>query len=129
MRYERVKITRDAGVTVHNRPVAPWEIPVLEFLFDEGNVERLNVFEEVAGEYPVVTKEIERLVKCYGSDPKSGIPYAISVYGNGKVGERALHRMIEDAKSEDEAALAEKAPIPAPATKRSRKAVSDSLLG
>jgi hypothetical protein len=124
MRYERLKITRDAGVTVHNRPVAPWEIPVLEFLFDEGNVTRLGEFEEVAGEYPAVAKELDRLVRCYGSDPKSGIPYAISVYGTGKVGERALHRLIEDAKAEDEAVA-----TPTPAPKRARKAASDSLLG
>ena len=85
MRYERVKVKRDTN-TVHNRAVAPWEVPVLEFLFEDGNVERLDEFVEVAGEYPEATKELDRLVRCYGADPKSGVPYANMVYGNARAG-------------------------------------------
>ena len=88
MRYERVKVKRDTN-TVHNRAAPPWEIPVLEFIFEGGNVEPLGVFEEVAGEYPNAAQELDRLVKCYGSDPKSGEPYANSVFGNGRAGVRA----------------------------------------
>src|ERR1700675_2336828 len=121
MRYERVKVKRDTN-TVHNRAVAPWEIPVLEFLFEDGNVERTGQFEEVAGEYPGAANELDRLVRCYGSDPKSGVPYANSVYGNARAGERSLAKLIEDARSEDEAALNVKVTIPAPARKRSRQA-------
>jgi hypothetical protein len=128
MRYERVKVKRDTN-TVHNRAVAPWEIPVLEFLFEDGNVERTGQFEEVAGEYPGAANELDRLVRCYGSDPKSGVPYANSVYGNARAGERSLAKLIEDARSEDEAAAEEKAHIPAPTTKRGRKAqATESLL-
>lgn len=128
MRYERVKVKRDTN-TVHNRAVAPWEIPVLEFLFEDGNVERTGTFEEVQGEYPGAANELDRLVRCYGSDPKSGVPYANSVYGNARAGERSLAKLIEDARSEDEAAAEEKAPIPAPTTKRGRKAQApESLL-
>jgi hypothetical protein len=128
MRYERVKITRDLN-TVHNRAVPPWEIPMLEYLFDEGNVLRLDVFEEVAGEYPAAPKELDRLVRCYGTDPKSGVAYANSVYGNGRPGERALAKLIEEAKSEDETVADEPAPIPAPVAKRGRKAkAAESLL-
>jgi hypothetical protein len=114
--------------TVHNRAVAPWEIPVLEFLFDEGNIERLEQFEEVTGEYPEAAKELDRLVRCYGADPKSGVPYANSVYGNARAGIRSLQKLIDDAKSDDEAA-AKQVPTPAPA-KRGRRsaAVVDSLL-
>lgn len=125
MRYERVKVKRDTN-TVHNRAVAPWEIPVLEFLFEDGNVERTEVFEEVKGEYPDAAKELDRLVRCYGSDPKSGVPYANAVYGNARAGERSLAKLIEDAKIEDKAAAAESAPIPAPA-KRGRQS-AESLL-
>src|ERR1700675_1384677 len=125
MRYERVKVKRDTN-TVHNRAVAPWEIPVLEFLFEDGNIERLDVFEEVAGEYPDAAKELDRLVRCYGSDPKSGVPYANSVYGNARAGIRSLEKLIDDAKVEDKAAATEKAPV----AKRGRpaKVEADSLL-
>lgn len=126
MRYERVKVKRDE-LTVHNRAFASWEIPIIEFLFDDGNVERLGVFEEVPGEYPTAAKELDRLVRCYGADPKSGVPYANSVYGNARAGERSLAKLIEDAKIEDKAAANEKAPIPAPAKKRGRQS-AESLL-
>ena len=125
MRYERVKVTRDLN-TVHNRAVAPWEIPVLEYLFEDGNVEHTDVWEEVKGEYPNAAKELDRLVRCYGSDPKSGVPYANSVYGNARAGERTLAKMIEEAISDDEAAAKESTPIPAPAKKRGRKGTTDA---
>jgi hypothetical protein len=126
MRYERVKVMRDTN-TVHNRAVAPWEIPVLEFLFEEGNVERLEVFEEVSGEYPEASKELDRLVRCYGADPKSGVPYANSVYGNARAGVRSLQKLIDDAKIEDKAA-AKTGTAPAP-RKRGRPAkAAESLL-
>ena len=126
MRYERVKVKRDLN-TVHNRATPPWEVPMLEFIFDDGNVEPLGEFVEVAGEYPEASKELDRLVRCYGSDPKSGVPYANSVYGNARAGVKALAKLIEDAKAED--AEAEKAQAPAPISKRGRKAqVADSLM-
>jgi hypothetical protein len=128
MRYERVKVKRDTN-TVHNRAVPPWEIPVLEFLFDEGNVEHLDVFEAVSGEYPEAAKELDRLVRCYGSDPKSGVPYANSVYGNARAGVRTLQKLIDDAKEADLEAAEQKAPAPAATGKRGRKAQSaESLL-
>lgn len=128
MRYERVMVKRDTN-TVHNRAVATWEIPVLEFLFEDGNIERTEVFEEVAGEYPEAAKELDRLVRCYGADPKSGVPYANSVYGNGRNGIQSLKRLIDEAIADDKAAAAEKAPVPAPSKKRGRPAPADSLLG
>jgi hypothetical protein len=121
-----VKVKRDTN-TVHNRAVAPWEIPILEFLFEEGNIERLDEFEAVAGEYPDATKELDRLVRCYGADPKSGVPYANSVYGNARAGVRSLQKLIDDAKIEDAAETT--APTPAPVRKRGRPARAvESLL-
>lgn len=128
MRYERVKVKRDTN-TVHNRAVAPWEIPVLEFLFEDGNVEHTDVFEEVAGEYPDAVKELDRLVRCYGADPKSGVPYANAVYGNARAGVRSLQKLIDDAKADDEEART--AAAPAPVVKRGRAArvaAADALL-
>jgi hypothetical protein len=127
MRYERVKVKRDTN-TVHNRAVAPWEVPVLEFLFEEGNIEHTNAFEEVSGEYPDATRELDRLVRCYGADPKSGVPYANSVYGNARAGVRSLQKLIDDAKADDEDAAREvKVATPAPKRSRSARAV-DALL-
>jgi hypothetical protein len=109
MRYERVKVTRDTN-TVHSREVPPWEIPLLEHLFDEGNVVRTGEFvtptpgKLINQVYPDAKTELNRLIDAYKGDPKSGIPYAISVYGNGKGGERALQKLIDEAKAEDEAA-------------------------
>jgi hypothetical protein len=124
MRYERVKVKRD-GNTVHNRATPPWEIPMLEWVFDEGNIERLGVFEEVAGEYPDAVSELDRLVRVYGSDSKSGVPHANSVYGNARAGIRVLEKLIDDAKAADDAAE----PAPPPKPKRGRVArAADSLM-
>lgn len=128
MRYERVKVKRDLN-TVHNKDVAPWEVAVLEFIFEDGNVERLDEFVLVDRDYPDAAKEFERLVKCYGSDPQSGVPYAASVFGNASAGIRNLRKAIEEAKQEDEAAVEVKAPVPAPARRRGRPAATaDALL-
>ena len=97
---------------------------MLEWVFDEGNIERLGKHEEVQREYPNAASELDRLVQVYGSDPKSGVPHANSVYGNARAGVRTLQKMIDDAKEEDEAAM----PVPA-ARKRGRPAAQrDSLL-
>lgn len=134
MRYERVKIIRDSN-TVHSREVPPWEIPLLEFLFAEGNIVPTGEFvvptkgKLINQGYPNGKSELARLVDAYKSDPKSGIPYAISVYGNGMTGERTLQKMIDEAKVDESADAVE---VPAPVPKRkSRRAVleADSLLG
>lgn len=133
MRYERVKITRDTN-TVHSRDVPPWEIPLIEFLFDEGNVVRTDEFVVptegtlINKGYPDAKVELNRLIDAYKSDPKSGIPYAISVYGNGAAGIRSLQKLIEAAKEDDKAAAAEAAPTPAKSKRTRRPAEVDSLL-
>lgn len=124
MRYERVKVKRDTN-TVHNRSLPSWEIPMLEWVFDEGNIERLGTHEEVQREYPNAANELDRLVQVYGSDPKSGVPHANSVYGNARAGVRTLQKLIDDAKAEDETA----APTPAAPRRKGRVArAADSLL-
>ena len=111
MRYEKVKVTRDTN-TVHNRAVPSWEIPMLEWVFDEGNVVRLGEFvipvkgKLINREYPSAVEELDRLTKVYGSDPKSGVPHAFSVYGNARAGIRTLQKMIDDAKEADREAMA-----------------------
>lgn len=102
MLYERVKITRDPH-TVYNRSVLPWEIAILEFTFEEGNVVRTGTTERTDTPYPEPGVEFQRLVLAYGSDPQSGVPYAASVYGQASAGVNHLRRAIAEAKAEDEA--------------------------
>jgi hypothetical protein len=69
--------------------------------------------------------ELDRLVRVYGSDSKSGVPHANSVYGNARAGIRVLEKLIDDAKAADDAAE----PAPPPKPKRGRVArAADSLM-
>ena len=103
MRYVRVKVKRDTN-TVHNSLVSPWEVPVLEYIFEDGNVEELDEHEENASEYPDAAAEFGRLVKAYGADSTNGIPYAVSTYGDGRTGVKALKAAIDEAKKADPSA-------------------------
>jgi len=127
MRHERVMIKRSTETT-HNRSVPPWEIPVLEYLFDPGNIEPLGQYIEVAGEYPTAEAELSRLVQAYGADPKSGIPHASSVFGNGRKGITELRKLIDAAKAEEIADS--KKPVKPVVAKRARREhyERDSLL-
>jgi hypothetical protein len=136
MRYEKVKITRDQN-TVHNRAVPPWEIPVLEFIFGDGNVVRTDEFvvptqgKLINHDYPEVRDEFARLVKCYGSDPQSGVPYANLTYGNAQAGVRSLAKLINEAKEDEAEAAKATAPVKATIKPRGRRAATeavDSLL-
>ena len=100
MRYVRVLVTRDTQ-TKHNSLVAPWEVPVLEYIFEDGNVVTTDEFESNGREYPNAGEEFGRLIKAYGSDPKSGIPHAVSVFGEGRIGMKALTDAIAEAKAAD----------------------------
>jgi hypothetical protein len=107
MRYQRVKITRDQN-TVYTRDFPIWEIPVLEFIFDEGNVIRLEEFLTVNRPYPDAANEFDRLTRAYGKDAKSDIAHVASVYGQAGAGIRALRNAIDEArKAEGEAVEAD----------------------
>lgn len=121
MLYERVKITRDPH-TVYNREVLPWEIPVLEFTFEEGNVTHLGKFVRTDTSYPEPGVEFQRLCMAYGSDPQNGTPYAASVYGQASAGVNALRRAMAEVKAEDEATK------PAASKQRKRKAPPAAVL-
>jgi hypothetical protein len=103
MRYQKVKVKRDTQ-TVHNNLVAPWEIPILEFMFENGNVEVLEQFEESERDYPDPNAEFHRLETVYGRDPETQIHNVASVYGNSRQGARALGRAIDEAREDAEAA-------------------------
>lgn len=128
MLYERVKITRDPH-TVYNRSVLPWEIAILEFTFEEGNVVRTGVVERTDVPYPEPGVEFHRLTLAYGSDPQSGTPYAASVYGQASAGVNHLRRAIADAKAEDLATKPKvKSKRKAPTRKYSEDVLSDPLM-
>jgi hypothetical protein len=101
MRHEKVIVKRD-NHTVHHKTLAPWEIPIVEYLFDEGNVIHTGEFVQADQEYPPAAEEMTRLMKAYGSDVKTDIPYAVTVYGAARAGVRALAKAIEAAREEDE---------------------------
>ena len=103
MRYVRVKVKRDTN-TVHNSLVSPWEVPILEYMFEDGNVEVLDEYESNDREYPDAGAEFGRLIKSYGGDPKSGIPFAVSAFGDGRTGVKTLAASIDEAAKADKAA-------------------------
>lgn len=101
MRYERVKIKRDTQTT-HNRACPPWEIPILEMIFEVGNVEPLGEFEEVERDYPDPAEEYERLCQRYKKDPETKIEIVAEVYGQARKGVRELAKAIDEARRADD---------------------------
>jgi len=98
-------------LTVHNMTVAPWEIPVIEYVFEEGNVTRSGEFVDVPDrDYPDPTQEYMRLTRVYGSENETGIPHAVSVFGSARNGVRALTKAINEAREADEEAEADAPP-------------------
>lgn len=128
MRYVAVKVTRDTN-TVYNRLVPEWEVPVLEFIFEEGNVTREERFARNADPYPEVNAEFDRLVRAYGADVQTGVPYVASVYGQAARGVKMLERAIVEAEDIDLEELANPPPLPVIVKKARRiSAATDSLL-
>lgn len=113
MRHERIKVKRDT-LTVHNLTVPPWEIPLIEYMFEE--VEHTDTFVYVDREYPDPGQEFFRLQKAYGQDMKTEIPHAVTVFGAARQGVKALKALIDAARREDE--RAEPAPEPTMTTRR-----------
>lgn len=99
MRHIRVILRRDSN-TIHNRTLAEWEIPMLEYLFgEEGQVEVTDEYVQAAGDYPAPKEEFERLKTAYGGDRKSGVPHVQTVFGAGHTGVKALKKAIEESRA------------------------------
>lgn len=99
MRYFRVKIVKDER-TVYNRAVLPWEIPLIEVSFGDGNVEETGKFEDTDAPYPDAREEFQRLGQLYGSEPDTNLPFVAAVYGQASTGVRALARAIKEAQAD-----------------------------
>ena len=117
MFYVQVKVKRDPQMAVVCT-VPRWEIPMLKYTFEDGNVEELGE-QEVDRDYPSGASEYARFVKVYGADAKSGIPHAVSVFGEGNRGVRELQLLIDEAK---------KAAKPAPKARKTRETVDADPL-
>lgn len=124
MRYVNVKVRRDTQSAIQST-VSPWEVPILEYIFEQGNIE-MGDGADSEREYPDAGAEFARLVKVYGGDSKSGIPHAVSVFGEGSRGVSALRDAIAEAQEDDAKA---KRPSPAATRKGARKArTADPLM-
>lgn len=123
MRYVKIKVVRDINAQMPTS-VLPWEIPILEIVFGQGNVQETGEFHRVmkdpATAYPAAGAEFDRLTRRYGSDPESGVPYVVSAYGTARSGIEALGRAIDAARKADSKAE-RKAPAPAAPKGRSRR--------
>ena len=101
MIYEKVKIVRDSN-TAYNRAMPAWEIPVVNFIFDAGNVQPTGVLDRVDRPHPSAEVEYDRLQRRYGEDTKSGVPYVTSIYGPGERGIANLQDAIDAAELEEQ---------------------------
>jgi hypothetical protein len=101
MLYQNIKIVRDLH-TVYNRLMPEWELPVVMFIFDDGNVQPQGTFERVDRLYPSAQIEYERLEKRYGQDSQSGVPYVTSIYGPGARGVAAIQKIIDEAEADEQ---------------------------
>lgn len=121
--YVQILIDRDAMTKVP-KIVAPWELPVYEALYDDGEADGAQGF-SVDGSYalevadvPDAQEEFNRLRMIHGSHPKQGTPFVELAYGRGRAGIAELRRAINEAfdiEVEDEAV------DDAPKAKRGRK--------
>lgn len=128
MRHQRVRVKRD-GNTVHNNSVVPWEIPILELLFEEGNVEALEEFIDVPEkDYPDPREEFMRLQKAYGADTHTSEPHVVTVYGQGRNGLRQLTKAIDAAREEEEETAPKLKPKVMMTSSRRRPHAADPLL-
>lgn len=128
MRYENVKVKRDTQ-TIHNSLVRPWEVPILEIIFEDGNVEALGTFEHTLESYPDPAAEYARLVQAYGADVKSGVPHVATAYGESARGIRELKRAIDESQADELKAKrnGKSHPIATPKARRTRPEMSDPL--
>lgn len=129
MRHVKLKINRDTHTT-YSKSVPEWEVAIIDFIF-EGNITLADDPEDreydvlTDREYPTAAMEMDRLARCYGEDPQSGISYAATVYGQAGAGIRALGKAINDAKAAELASQSK--PVPRRAVKK-RDVSGDSLL-
>jgi hypothetical protein len=128
MRHYEVKIKRDTQTT-YVVQVPEWEIPLLEYVFEQGNIDRLEGVVKFDREYPSADYEFDRLARAYGKDPQTGETYVSKVYGNAGIGIRALKKLMIDERTAEDSEPVHVAKVAQP--KRQRQAApsaGDPLL-
>jgi hypothetical protein len=105
IRHFRCLVVRDAMMKIPRQGPA-WELPILEAIYGEGNLEDVEELETEAPEPIPPEDELARLSKAYGrekrNDGSAGESWASIAYGRGSVGVKALRGLMEDAIVSDE---------------------------
>lgn len=94
MRFITATVTRDTNHSTTN-DYAPWELPILEHLYDSGNVEVTGEKIVADRELPEASDEFARLEARYGKNSETGVPHIEEVYGRGNQGIKALAELID----------------------------------
>lgn len=94
MRFITAKITRDTNHSV-STDHAPWELPILEALYEPGNVEVTGEKVIADRELPDAGEEFQRLASRYGVNTETGVTIVEEVFGRGGQGRKALADLIE----------------------------------
>ena len=97
LRYAQVRVARDPTAATIVRDVAEWELPVLEEVFGEGNVQHIGEH-LIQREAPDADAEYARLEAAYKKPPgEAAVPVVETVYGSGSRGKRAIAKAIAEA--------------------------------
>lgn len=98
--FHEVLVTRDAN-TIIPRQVAAWELPVLQELYPDGNVQ---VIGDIHREFdmPDLEPEMARLSRMYGADEETKTPFVEITYGRSAIGMKQLKRAMEQSVVEEE---------------------------
>lgn len=96
--FYTIVVIRDATLHIP-RTVSGWELPVLNEVFGEGNIE---IKEEFTREFatPDIEPEKARLERMYGKD-ETQIPYVEVAYGRGPACMKALAKAIAASEVKD----------------------------
>lgn len=94
-RFYNVLIIRDAHFHIP-RVVSEWELPILEAVHTEQNVEKGEEFEREMGVIDVAS-ERARLERLYKRDEETKDVYVEAVYGKGSNCLKGLQRAIDNA--------------------------------
>lgn len=95
--FHEVCVVRDPNFHIP-RQAAQWEIPILQEIYGEGQVEVGKEYEFNFAKYDGVESEHARLSAIYGKEEDSKIPFVEVVYGRGPAGLKALGKAIEQAR-------------------------------
>lgn len=98
MKFREVRVLR-SELSSHVEAVAPWEIPVLQTIFPVEAIVLLGEITDSERDVPDANDEMDRLIRHYGMDNESGVPYATQAYGMGQMGIRNLEKEIKAART------------------------------